>query len=503
MKRTMLLVLVTLGCLLHAASVFAAESDAAQLFNRHCAACHGPKGDGQGPAAYLLSPKPRDFTSGTYKFRSTPSGSPPTDGDLLRTLQRGIPGTSMPMWDRLPEQDQVALVEYVKSFSDIFEDEDAMDPVIEIAAPPAVSEASIRAGQKIYQEMKCADCHGPGGKGDGPSSATLKDDWDHPIRPYDFTRGPGLMKGGASRQDIYRTFVTGLDGTPMPGYEDSMDETERWQLVSYVQSLSSASQGSALPAKTPTLHALKVATDPSIDQHDPIWKQAPATTVPIRPLWARAVWVDAVEVQAIIGPTEIAYRFEWRDPQLDEETIKHRQFRDAVAIQFVSDGSPSDYIGIPFIGMGDEQKTVTILHWKADWEADIAGGFRIAEKQNESAISKMVDGADFAVDKQYLTGLAAGNSLSERSRTSPVETLVAKGFGTLTRLPKADQVVKGRGVWRDGVWTVVMHQPLDSALAPQLQQGQSLPVAVAVWDGAAGDRNGQKAVSQWMGLVVE
>ena len=81
MKRTMLLVLVTLGCLLHAASVFAAESGAAQLFNRHCAACHGPKGDGQGPAAYLLSPKPRDFTSGTYKFRSTPSGSPPTDGD--------------------------------------------------------------------------------------------------------------------------------------------------------------------------------------------------------------------------------------------------------------------------------------------------------------------------------------------------------------------------------------------------------------------------------------
>jgi len=501
-KRAMLLVLVTLGCLLHAASVLAAQSRAAQLYDRHCAACHGAEGDGQGPAAYLLSPKPRDFTSGTYKFRSTPSGSPPTDADLLRTVQRGIPGTPMPMWDRLSETDQVALVSYVKSFSDIFEDEDAMEPVIEITSPPAVSEASIRAGEKIYEEMKCADCHGLGGKGDGPSSPTLKDDMGRPIRPYDFTRGPGLMKGGASQQDIYRTFVTGLDGTPMPGYEDSMNEIERWQLVNYVQSLS-ANQGATLTATTPTLQALQAETDPSIDQDDPIWQRAPATTVPTRPLWARAAWVDAVKVQAIVGPGEIAYRFEWRDPQMDEQIVRQRQFRDAVAIQFVPEGSPGDYMGIPFIGMGDEESTVTILHWKADWEADIAGGFRVAEEQNESAINQMTAGTDLSTDRAFLAGLAAGNPLSERSRVTPVETLVAKGFGTLTSPPKAEQVVKGRGMWRDGVWTVVIHQPLDSALAPRLQQGESLPVAVAVWDGAADDRDGQKSVSQWLELVVE
>ena len=122
MKRTVLLVLAASGWLLHSGPAAAVNSDAVELYNRHCAACHGTEGDGQGPAAYLLSPKPRDFTSGTYKFRSTPSGSPPTDRDLLRTLKRGVPGTAMPMWERLPENDQVALVEFLKSFSDIFED---------------------------------------------------------------------------------------------------------------------------------------------------------------------------------------------------------------------------------------------------------------------------------------------------------------------------------------------------------------------------------------------
>jgi len=67
--------------------------------------------------------------------------------------------------------------------------------------------------------------------------------------------------------------------------------------------------------------------------------------------------------------------------------------------------------------------------------------------------------------------------------------LAAKGFGTLTSQPAASQTVEGRGVWRNGVWVVVMRQPLDSGSA--LRQ-KTLPVAIAAWNGAAGDRNGQK-----------
>ena len=502
MKRSILFsVLVTLGCLLPPMLVFAIDQEAENLYNRHCAACHGIKGDGEGSAAYLLSPKPRNFTLGVYKFRSTPTGEPPTDQDLLRTLKQGIPGTPMPAWDRLPERDLVAIVEYLKSFSDIFEDEDSMEPPIVINAPPPLTVESVKAGHQVYQELECFKCHGPGGKGDGPTAPSLKDDEDRPIRPYDFTRGPSLMKGGASAQAIYRTFMTGLDGTPMPSFIDDLEEEQRWQLVHYIQSLSSTRQAQALPKGTPTLHAIKVSTDPSLDLSDPIWTKAPVAMVPLRPLWARNNWVDSIKVQIVVGPKTAAFRFEWPDVRKDEETIRPQDFRDAVAIQYVPDAVSADYVGIPFIGMGDKENAVTIWHWKADWEADVTGGFGDVVRKYGKVMDQMV--VDLTNEKEYLSGRGADNPLSIHKRKSSVEVLKAKGFGTLTSLPPTAQTVKGRGVWRNGVWTVVMHQVLDSAVGPPLRKGQSLPFAVAAWDGTAGDRNGQKSVSQWMELVIE
>jgi DMSO reductase family type II enzyme heme b subunit len=488
--------MVIFACVLPSTLVSAGGT--ADIYDQHCAPCHGIKGDGQGPAAYLLSPKPRDFTTGVYKFRSTPSGSPPTDQDLLRTLEHGIPGTAMPMWDRLPEVHRLALVQYVKSFSDVFEDEDAKEAPIEITTPPLVTPESITAGQKVYQNMMCADCHGPRGKGDGPSAPTLTDDEDRPIRPYDFTRGPGLMKGGSSQQDIYRTFMTGLDGTPMPSYGDSLDEDERWQLVSYVQSLATSTEGTFLPpAGTPVLQAVKAVADPSLDPDDAIWLEAPVSIIPLRPLWARDSWVDFVEVQISVGPKAATFRFEWRDGEKNDEVTGMKGFRDAVALQFVPDGAPGNYIGLPFIAMGDKGKGVTIWHWKADWET------REAVLKQAAAMDQMAPQADLTTDKLRLAGLAAGNPLSKPTHKSPVQVLVAKGFGSLTSLPDADQTVAGRGVWRDGVWTVVMRQPLDSTTMLPLRQGKPFPVAMAVWDGDAGDRNGQKAVSQWMELTLD
>ncbi len=504
MKRTVLfLTLLIFGFLLPSTFVSAADPGAEKLYNRHCAACHGIKGDGEGPAAYLLSPKPRNFSLGVYKIRSTPSGSPPTDQDLLRTLKLGIPGTAMPMWDRLPETDLVALVEYLKSFSDIFEDEEMMDPPIVIKSPPPAGPKSISAGKKVYEQMGCADCHGPGGKGDGPSAATIKDDQDRRIRPYDFTLGAGLMKGGATPQDIYRTFTTGLDGTPMPSYADSLKEDQRWQLVRYVQSLSSSGQPSTAPKRTSTVRAVNSSTNPSLAADDPIWKSAPTADVPLRPLWSRDSWVDSVKVQAIAGPEITAIRLEWRDIRKDEEVIRNRDFRDAVAIQFVPGGNPNDYIGLPFIGMGDEEKAVTIWHWKADWQADIAGGFRGVVQKYGDSMDKILQEADLSIDKSSFAGLAAANPLSLQTRKSSVEVLSAKGFGTLTSLPVEAQTVEGHGEWHNGSWVVVMQQTLEPRTAHSLKQGKPLPIAVAVWDGAAGDRNGQKSVSQWMELVVE
>ncbi|MEQ1828010.1 MAG: cytochrome c, partial [Pirellula sp.] len=54
------------------------------LYRKHCVQCHGLSGDGYGPAAGLLAPYPRDFRRGTFKFKSTPVGSKPTQSDIVR-----------------------------------------------------------------------------------------------------------------------------------------------------------------------------------------------------------------------------------------------------------------------------------------------------------------------------------------------------------------------------------------------------------------------------------
>jgi cytochrome c oxidase cbb3-type subunit 2 len=203
----------------------------------YCVGCHGETGDGNGPAARFLDPKPRDFTSGVYKFRSTPSGSLPTYGDLHRVLTQGVLGTSMPSWQLLPENQRVALIAYLKTLSSEWESEYASEAAIAMPGEPGfvLSEDSIARGLELYGQMGCGECHGTGGRGDGPAAATLIDDWGHKIRPFDFTSGP--LKGGASAGDVYRTFTTGLNGTPMPSYQDILSDEDRWHLVSYILSL--------------------------------------------------------------------------------------------------------------------------------------------------------------------------------------------------------------------------------------------------------------------------
>ena len=208
-----------------------------RVYEKYCVGCHGEKGDGKGPAARFLDPKPRDFTLGVFKFRSTPSGSLPTDQDLHRTLMRGVLRTSMPAWVLVPEQEKIAVMEYIKTFAkDVWAESEPPRPLF-IPEPPEYvgTPESTQRGKVVYEEMKCWECHGKEGKGDGPKAAELKDDWGNPIKPFDFTSG--ALKGGAGVKDIYRTFTTGLDGTPMPSFADSLSEEDRWHLVSYILSL--------------------------------------------------------------------------------------------------------------------------------------------------------------------------------------------------------------------------------------------------------------------------
>jgi cytochrome c oxidase cbb3-type subunit 2 len=206
-----------------------------EVFEEHCIGCHGVKGDGNGPAATFLFPRPRDFTIGAFKFRSTPSGSLPTDGDLFRTVTRGVRWTAMPTWHEIPDKDRLAVITYIKTFSPRWK-EDKPEPALVLPPPPPATPELLARGKQLYVKAKCWECHGDAGKGDGPSADQLKDDLKFPIRPADFTKGQ--FKGGSHVTDIYRTMTLGLDGTPMPSFADSMNDEERWAISYFVLSFS-------------------------------------------------------------------------------------------------------------------------------------------------------------------------------------------------------------------------------------------------------------------------
>ena len=108
-----------------------------------------------------------------------------------------------------------------------------------IADPQGAAELDAESASQGQGGLRAASaaraCHGELGRGDGTSAPTLKDDWGNPIRPADLTKR-WTFRGGPTREDIFRTFTTGLNGTPMPSFAESLTDEERWQLVDYIVS---------------------------------------------------------------------------------------------------------------------------------------------------------------------------------------------------------------------------------------------------------------------------
>lgn len=205
-----------------------------QVYEANCAVCHGVRGDGQGMAAHMFTTQPRDFRAGVFKFRSTPAGSLPRDADLLRVVRRGVRRTAMVPQTHLSDAEQQAVIAYLKTLAPRWQQEEP-EPPIRIPERPPRSPTLVALGRQIYDEIGCAQCHGPTGRGDGPQAGELKDDWGQPILPANLQQRP--FKGGSTLADIYRTLVTGLDGTPMPSLAEAASPEELWALVYYVDSL--------------------------------------------------------------------------------------------------------------------------------------------------------------------------------------------------------------------------------------------------------------------------
>lgn len=209
-----------------------------QVYARYCIGCHGEKGDGKGKGSPLLVVKPRDFTSGTFKFKSTPTGSLPTDDDLLRTVTRGLPGSAMPAYPLVSEQERRAVIAYVRAFSARWSKEKPQPSIVIPPVPDFVgSPDSSAKGRDLYANNACAVCHGDEGDGNGPTAATLEDMWGNPVKPRNFKRG--IYRAGGAPADLFRTISTGVEGSPMPSF-GHLSEDDRWNLISYLLSLKGA-----------------------------------------------------------------------------------------------------------------------------------------------------------------------------------------------------------------------------------------------------------------------
>jgi cytochrome c oxidase cbb3-type subunit I/II len=213
---------------------------------RECSRCHGERGDGTGPQASAVDPRPRDFTKRLFKFRTTPAGQPPTTADVLRIIEQGIPGTAMPSFAFLPDEERKRIAARLLEFAELLEEPEPR-PVADPGEPPPDTPDLVARGEQVYADAGCASCHGAQGKADGESAQDLKDAMGRPIKPRDLTAD--VYRGGSDARDLYYRIATGMDGTPMPAYGDVLSRAELWAVVDYVRALRAApavARGSAM-----------------------------------------------------------------------------------------------------------------------------------------------------------------------------------------------------------------------------------------------------------------
>jgi mono/diheme cytochrome c family protein len=268
--------------------------DSSELYRQQCLQCHGVEGGGDGPSSHFLDPKPRDYRLGKFKFTAVKDQARPRREDLLRTLDQGLNGTSMPNFRRLSLSEREGLVDYVRFLAirgevetrlvATWKDEQELAPdaatketldvwekwqsaaekfvAFDGEVPPSTPERIAR-GDVLYHDAtkgNCASCHGAKGEGDGPVAYKMDehgrrvpayiDAWGQAILPRNLRQG--IYRGGSRPIDVYRRIYAGINGGPMPALGEAKDAQgapllspeDMWCLVHYVRSLCERPEGS-------------------------------------------------------------------------------------------------------------------------------------------------------------------------------------------------------------------------------------------------------------------
>ncbi|MGH8104670.1 MAG: c-type cytochrome, partial [bacterium] len=456
------------------------SDDIKKVYLDKCSGCHGLEGAGDGPAADFLRPRPRDFTFGTYKFRTTASGELPTDADLTLTIKKGLPGSSMPAWEgAISDSDINGLIHYIKSFSERFKD--ATPPkTVALKNPPTATADSIKRGRAAFDKAGCVKCHGNEGRGDGPSFPTLTDDWDQPILPTDLHK-PWTLRNGAGPADIFRTVTTGLNGSPMPSFADTLTDDERSDLANYISSLFDR-RTSDVVVKSKLIRPSKDNPDADLPTtpDDTAWASAPFTDftligqVSFDPRNFTPT-LDHVRVQSVYNEFHVAFKLTYGDhsdsrPPApgaatpaggDESDVSEApKLPDSFAIQFPS-ALPEPKRPKPYFMDGDHNLSVDLWTWTA----------------GESP------------DKDTLRDIVASGQKPEDHREDPA----------------LSKLLDGKAVFKDGQRQIVIQRSLttEGGAGIQFQPGVFIPIAFSGWDGFNGDEGMKKSVSAWYYLILE
>ncbi|MBI2343692.1 MAG: c-type cytochrome [Deltaproteobacteria bacterium] len=441
MKQSLLMVVVCalLGCAERGAPLDTAQLGK-QLYTDHCLNCHGERGDGRGPLAPYLQPRPRDLTTGVLKYRTT-HGPIPSDIDLLQTLKMGIPGTSMPGWNMLTLNEWKALLSHIKRLSPRFQ-EGTPGPRIDIPPYVASSKALVAEGGSLFHSAGCVACHGVAGDGRGIAAPQLKDLWGDTVIPRDLTHGP--LKWGNREADIYRTLLAGIPGTPMPGYEQTLTKSQLWALVHYIKSIQQPVPKAYDPSN-PQRHLIPagfVKGDLPIDGADARWTTVKAVPVFLHQLQAVSQGPEWLSVKALHNGREILFAVQWADDRAD----RSGPVPDAVGLQFPLQRTLTGPAALPFVGMGSGERPVQIWQWSA----------------------------------------------------RGVQEFIARGVGQLEPILRKESVVIADGTYTEGQWQVLLRRSLAAPTATDAELPREGYLSFALWDGDQARARENISFSEWM-----